>query len=185
MRLKPCTVFALFAFLLFGCDKVDKPVSSVASHTAPIADASSVIIAPNRGVEVPLIFDGSVYAPPEQSKSACTTVAQKGNLTVTCRILADTHLVSAPVELTAGQIYKLSGQVKGSELASSNEPNAAGIALLGERMLVDFPSGSYDWRGIEISFTVPSTDSRKFSVGVGGWKQGKGKLEVKELKLYK
>lgn len=185
MNLKLHAAVTLFTFLLFGCDSADKPVASgTTSQAAPIADVSSVIVAPNQGVEVPLEFKGGLYFPPE-SKSACDASAQAGTLTVTCRVLADYHLVSEPVELIAGQTYKLSGQVKGSELTSSNEPNAAGLSLFGEKMVVDFPSGSYDWRRIEATFTVPRTGPRKFAVGLGGWKQGKGKLEVKELRLYK
>lgn len=184
MSRQTCTVFALCAFLLYGCEKADKPVSSVASNTAPVADARPVIIAPNQGLEMRLVFNGAVYTTPE-GKSACTAEAQVGALTVTCRVLADTHLLSEPVELTAGQTYKLSGQVKGDGLASNKEPNAAGVSLLGEKMLVDFPSGSYDWRSFETNFTVPRTGLRRFTVGVGGWKQAKGKVEVKELKLYK
>jgi hypothetical protein len=143
-----------------------------------------VIAVPNQGIELPLDFKGDAYMPPE-SKPICTATVLAGTLTVSCNALGETHLISDPVEMTTGHTYKISGQVKGSELSSSKEPNAAGVSLLGEKMLLDFPSGSYDWRNFETSFTVPRNGPRKISVGVGGWKQGKGKLEVKDLKLYK
>lgn len=185
MKSRLSAVFTIFAFLLLGCDSADKPVASgTTSQAAPIADVSPVIVTPNQGVEVPLEFKGGLYFPPE-SKSACDASAQAGTLTVSCRVLADYHHVSEPVDLIAGQTYKIIAKVKGGDLISSREPYAAGLALLGEKMLIEVPSGSYDWRSVEATFTVPRTGPRKFTVGLGGWKQGKGKLEVKEMKLYK
>ena len=184
MNLKLHTLAVLFAFVLSGCDNAsDKPTASGALQASAVG-AKPERPTPNQGVEISLQFKGDLYSAPE-SRTACTAEVKTGTLTVTCPVLADYHILSEPMELVAGQTYKISGQVKGDGLASNKEPNAAGVALLGEKMLVEIPSGTYDWRAVEASFTVPSTGSRKFAVGVGGWKQGKGKLEVKELKLYK
>ena len=135
-----------------------------------------------RPVAVAVTFTGATF-PNEKSTPGCTASAADGVLRIACVNPADFHLLSEPIELTADREYRITGKVKGAVLASPQSKHPGGVGLLGEKPLVDFPGGSYDWRPFNATFTVSSTGSRRVTVGLGGWKQGQGEIEVKDFRL--
>jgi hypothetical protein len=179
MNSKQTLAIALVPFMFAGCNTANKPTKSIPGQVMDIPPAPP---GPNQGIEVPVSFNGQALGAKPQ---VATVDTKDGVVKVAASEMSDLHALSEPITLNTANTYVIKGMVKGTDLQTSKAPFAAGIGLLGEKLVVEFPTGTYDWKPFEGTFTVTKTGPKQITIGIGGWKTGQGTIEIKDLKMYK